>query len=67
MPPPAALTGWLQRHGLAGVAPFVVARAIGRRGIRGRFFFQKAAAAVAAAMPSLAAKAAAHVQEVWRR
>jgi hypothetical protein len=38
MPPPDALAGWARRHGLAGLE-FVIARAIGRRGIRPRPFF----------------------------
>lgn len=41
MPPPAALQGWINRHGFQG-SPYVLARAIGRRGIKGRFYFQHA-------------------------
>jgi len=37
MPPPDALSGWARRHGLAGLE-FVIARAIGRRGIKARPF-----------------------------
>ena len=38
MPPPDALAGWARRHGLGGLE-FVIARAIGKRGIRPRPFF----------------------------
>jgi hypothetical protein len=42
MPPPNALRGWARRHGM-GTDPgtlFVLARAIARRGTRGRFFMR---------------------------
>ena len=42
MPPPRALFGWLRRHGIDQRAAFVVARAIGRRGIKGRFYMKAA-------------------------
>ncbi len=42
MPPPSALVGWIGRHpGFTGT-PFVLARAIGERGIPGREPWQKA-------------------------
>ncbi len=65
MPPPAALEGWARRHGFTG-SLFVLARSIGRRGIKGRFFFQKARDAVIAAMPEEVAKAAQKVVDAWR-
>jgi len=42
MPPPDALTGWLARHGMDASAAFVVARSIGRRGIRARPYLMPA-------------------------
>lgn len=42
MPPPGALTGWLQRHGIDPTFEFVVARAIARRGIPAVHFMKKA-------------------------
>ncbi|MDQ3095117.1 MAG: HK97 gp10 family phage protein [Actinomycetota bacterium] len=41
MPPPSALTGWARRHGMEG-AEFVLARSIGRRGIKARPFLTRA-------------------------
>lgn len=41
MPPPAALRAWARRHGMAG-AEFLIARAIGRRGVSGRPFLADA-------------------------
>lgn len=41
MPPPNALAGWASRHGFHG-SLFVLARAIGRRGIRARPFMTRA-------------------------
>lgn len=40
MPNPDVLRDWAQRHGLAGFE-FVIARAIARRGHRGRFFMSR--------------------------
>jgi len=39
MPPVAALQTWARRHGMNA---YVLARAIARRGTRGRFFFKRA-------------------------
>lgn len=64
MPPPAALEGWMRRHGLRG-SPFALARAIGRRGLRGRFFLRAAATAVGRQMPFLAGQAARTIEARW--
>ena len=40
-PPPQTLVGWIRRHGL-DVSPFVLARAIGRRGIPAKPFMAPA-------------------------
>jgi len=48
MPPPAALQGWAQRHGIKGEnAGFLVARAIGRHGLKARHVLENAARAKA--------------------
>lgn len=52
MPPLKALEGWARRHGFDKDSIFVLARAIARRGIKGRFFMKKAAIAVEKDMPS---------------
>jgi glycyl-tRNA synthetase beta subunit len=50
MPPPEALRGWARRHGFQG-SLFVLARAIARRGIKGRFFMKAATQKVNQKMP----------------
>lgn len=40
MPPLSAIAAWAARHGLAGLE-FPIARAIARRGIKGRFFVKR--------------------------
>jgi len=42
MPPVWAIEEWARRHGMAGLG-FVIARAIGRRGIKGRHMLENAA------------------------
>lgn len=41
LPPIGAVRLWMQRRGIQG-SPFVLARAIARRGVRGRFFMRAA-------------------------
>lgn len=65
MPPPQSLLGWMARHGLAGVSPWVLARAIARRGVKGRFFMRSARDAVVNALPTLAQVAAKRVEQQW--
>ncbi len=55
MPPPSSLAGWASRHGFPASALFVLARAIGRRGIKGRFYMRAGKNAAQAKMPSLLA------------
>lgn len=64
-PPQQALVGWMSRHGMDPKLAFVLARAIGRRGIKGRFYFKAAYDAVQRALPGLATKASAAVQARW--
>lgn len=65
MPPPDALAGWARRHGLPASALFVLARAIGRRGIKGRFFMAKAKTAVEAALPGRVDKMGKEIEKLW--
>jgi hypothetical protein len=73
MPPPAALEGWAQRHGfLSGKKPseikgilFVLARSIGRKGIKAHNYFLAAKTAVEQQMPDLVADAITHIQQAW--
>lgn len=65
MPPPQALAGWAARHGFAPGAVWALARAIARRGIRGRFFFRAARDAVVNALPTLTQAAARRVEAAW--
>lgn len=64
MPPPSALEGWARRHGFQG-SLFVLARAIARRGIKGRFFMRAARDAVQRAMPAALASLAARIERIW--
>jgi hypothetical protein len=68
MPPPEALRGWARRHGFgtSRSALFVLARAIARRGIKGRFYMRAAAEAVQQAMPTALARIAARISGRWR-
>ncbi len=65
MPPPDALRGWARRHGIPESALFVLARAIGKRGIKGRFFFRAAKEATEAEFPRLIQKMAAAIKVAW--
>lgn len=55
-PPPEALLGWMRRKGIPEEMAFPLARAIGRRGIKGRFFYAKGIKAVEADVPRLVNK-----------
>lgn len=65
MPPPAALVGWIRRHA-PGMSPFVLARAIGRRGIKGRFFMKAALGKLRNTLPGEIRKAQRDIQQAWR-
>jgi len=65
MPPPHVLSGWARRHGIPQSALFVIARAIGRRGIKGRFFMAKAKQTVEAALPSMLNEMARKLEAIW--
>jgi len=67
MPPPNALHGWLRRHGKPVSAAFVVARAIGRRGIKGRFFMKAAEEAIRVKLPFMLKRASGAVAKTWSK
>ena len=55
-PPPDALRGWLRRHG-DFTTPYVLARSIGRKGIKGRGFFLRSARDVQKRLPQIVGRA----------
>jgi hypothetical protein len=59
MPPPAALQTWVERKLGSGASAFVVARSIGRKGIKGRFMLSKAVALTAGLRAAIRARTAA--------
>lgn len=69
MPPPDALRSWARRHGFGTSkgALFVLARAIARRGTKGRFFMHHAAQAVEREMPNEMRLLSHAVESVWGR
>ena len=52
-PPLSAISAWATRKGIPQGAVYVIARAIARRGIKGRFFMRQGKVAVEKAMPGL--------------
>jgi len=70
MPPASALAPWAARHGIAAEPRmlFVIARAIGRRGIRGRFYMRRARTAVRRKMrDEVLPKMARQAEALWGR
>ena len=65
MPPPQALLGWMRRHGIPASMAFVLARAIGRRGIKGRFFLKKAMDSVERSLPNLMSEMMRRIGTSW--
>lgn len=66
-PPASALAGWASRHGMGGLE-FVLAKAISRRGIKGRFFLRAAREKLQRTeMPRLLRKAADEIERKWSR
>ena len=66
MPPPDALAGWARRHGYSG-SLFVLARAIARRGTKGRFYMRAAAKAARNALPGVMGGVSKDIEARWRR
>lgn len=68
MPPAAELLSWMGRHGIAQGAVFPVARAIARRGIRGRFFMKRTKDRIRSTeLPRLLREALAEIHVIWTR
>lgn len=64
-PPTTELDAWAAHRGLQAIV-FVIARAIGRRGIAGRFFMRQAADRLERSeMPRLLSIAAAQIEARW--
>lgn len=61
-PPTSALAGWAGRHGIPRSALFVLARAIGRRGSRGRPFLRNAFAATRGRIEAAFSQAAREIE-----
>lgn len=61
-PPVAALLGWARRH---KANPYLVARAIGRRGVKGRPFLKNALTAVRGQIDSALQQAAREIEARW--
>lgn len=66
MPPPAALEAWARRHGITA-APFVLARAIARRGIKGRFFLRAARQHLERRLPAYLRELGRDIERRWDR
>lgn len=65
LPPTSAIAAWAMRHGISA-SPFVLARAIARRGTRGRFFMRAARQHLERRMPTLLSEAARDIERRWR-
>lgn len=65
MPPPDRLKGWARRHGK--IPPYVLARAIGRRGIKARPFMRDALDRLRGVISLLLSKAVADIEAEWGR
>lgn len=63
MPPPSALEQWARAHGIENT--FILARAIAKRGIKGRFFRRKARSAVRREMPRLLDRMGKQIEGTW--
>lgn len=63
-PPSGPIEKWRAEKGIAA-EPFVLARAIARRGTKGRFFMKKAKGAVRKALPGLLSEAADEMNRRW--
>jgi len=66
LPPPRALRAWAAAHGMTGLE-FVLARAIARRGVKGRFFMRRAKDKVRShELPRLIDRARRQILSDWR-
>lgn len=65
MPPVAVMARWAAERGIA-VSPFILARAVSRRGIKGRYFMRGARARMKTRWRQYLKGAAADIQKRWR-
>jgi len=65
MPPASALLVWMDTKGIPQDRAFVIARAVKRRGLKGRFFMARALAAVEQAMPERVEQTAHEIEAAW--
>lgn len=63
-PPIAAISAWANAH---GIPPFVLARSIGRKGIKGRFYMRRAAEAAGPFVQRQFDNAARKIEAAWKR
>lgn len=66
-PPVAALLPWVRRAGLPPEAAFPIARAIGRRGIKGRWMFRHGGKAAVAILRGKKVKGVSASMGGWRK
>jgi len=65
MPPESALAVWMATKGIPQELTFVIARAIKRRGSKGRFFMVRAESAIEDAMPERVERMAREIEGAW--
>lgn len=65
LPPPVVLARWAAERGIA-ISPFVLARAVARRGIKGRFFMRGGKSRMRTRWRQYLKGAAADIQRRWR-
>ncbi len=65
-PPVRALMGWAGRHGIPAGRVFLIARAIGRKGIKGRPFMTDALKAVRGKIDGALTTAKHEIEAIWK-
>lgn len=65
-PPVRALAGWASRHGIPANRVFLIARAIGRKGIKGRPFLKDALSAMRGKIDGAMETAAREIEAIWK-
>lgn len=66
-PPIQALLGWARRHGIARSRVYLIARAIGRKGVKGRPFLRDALTKTRSQIDGVLATAAKEIESAWGR
>lgn len=64
-PPTSAILGWMRRHGIPEKAAFLVARAIGRKGIKPNHWLDRAEEKTRSQVEALRTKAEKAIEAVW--